>query len=285
MTFRVKGFESCYDKIRKKSYTCDFFNNVEDLAGVRVVCIYFADLERINSLIDNNFIVIRRDRKTLFTGSTESGYLSDHYIVKLSEERKLASDAELMELKCEIQVRTQLMHAWATVSHELFYKKEIGFSENVMREMVALSSLLYVADQRFDAYKKAVQEEQKKAAKMIDASKIAKDSPMTSENLAGYLRIKFPSRKASGTLSYEQLSNQLNEMGLTSVLSIDKLILKASNALLEYEKEHPPRSEPGTRYDRIGAARISVALADSRNKDSTYFYVMDLDKFRKMVTE
>jgi ppGpp synthetase/RelA/SpoT-type nucleotidyltranferase len=283
--FRVKDFESFYSKIIRNSYESEFFNKIEDIAGVRIICIYFDDLDRIGDLIANNFIVERKDRKSElpFKAGKESGYLSDHYIVTLSKTNELSSDQDLMKIKCEIQARTVLMHGWATVSHELNYKKTPGLNKKHLREMIAVSSLLYVADQRFDAYRKAVGEDITAAVKSIGKRKFNLDKSVTSVNLIKYLRFRFPLRDDSDSTSYEQLEEQLNKLGLNSFKNLDKLINSAEYALKEYEKEHPPGSEPGKRYDRVGATRICITLMNTSNKDSTNFYIMDRDKFRKKV--
>lgn len=285
LSTRVKNLESFFDKIKRRNINNDYFNNIEDIAGVRVICIYFSDVEKIGKIIEDNFELVRADRKTAYDRVDVFGYLSDHYVVKLREESKLPSDEDLMDFKCEIQVRTILMHAWATVSHELDYKKERGISDVLKREMYAVSSLLYVADQRFDAYKKAEQEELKKAEELSIREEMNLDQPITSANLEMYLQWRFPGRKASETNSYEELVEQLSNMGFDSLQTIDRLIVKATNALLQYEKEHPPCSIAGAKYDRVGATRVCIALADTRNKDSKSFYVIDLNKFRAMIAE
>ena len=41
--FRVKEFESFYEKIERKTYS-DPFNDIEDICGIRIIC-YYTDAE------------------------------------------------------------------------------------------------------------------------------------------------------------------------------------------------------------------------------------------------
>ena len=99
-------------KSLRKQLSQNFFEVIEDIAGVRVVCLYRSDLEKIGKIIANNFIEVFFNIKTQRTPSTEFGYMADHYVVMLSEECKGPRYNNLKLIKCEIQGRTVLMDAW-----------------------------------------------------------------------------------------------------------------------------------------------------------------------------
>lgn len=51
------------------------------------------------------------------------GYLSVHYFLKLNNKRLALSEYKGYKgLKCEVQVRTLLQHAWAEIEHDRNYK-------------------------------------------------------------------------------------------------------------------------------------------------------------------
>jgi putative GTP pyrophosphokinase len=279
---RVKDFDSFYEKILSLNVNDNFFNAIEDIAGVRFICKYYSDLEKIDKIINEEFNVVRSNRKTLFKRISEFGYLSDHYIVKLKKETTQPSEMDLLDLKCEIQIRTILMHAWDTVSHELAYKKPI-IDDETKREFYAISGLLYLADQRFDAYKKTALEKLEKQKHITIAFEL--QQKITDESLGHYLKWKFPTRLEPKTIIFEEFAQELQTMSYDSFKILDNIITKAEHILPIYEKDHPPRSIGGELYDSVGAARICIGIADTKNKKSNSFYVIDLEKYRLMLNE
>jgi len=61
----------------------------------------------------------------------------------------------IKSLKCEIQVRTASMHAWATVSHHLDYKQEADIPSELKDDFYALSGVFYIADSLFEQFREA----------------------------------------------------------------------------------------------------------------------------------
>ena len=56
-------------------------------------------------------------------------------------------------IKFEIQCRTILQNAWASVSHRLAYKGEASIPEALRKDFHALAGLFYVADKHFELLK------------------------------------------------------------------------------------------------------------------------------------
>ncbi|MDH4203696.1 MAG: RelA/SpoT domain-containing protein [Phycisphaerae bacterium] len=139
---RIKGFDSVLDKIQRKGIT-NPFEEIHDVVGLRVVCLFRSDLDRIEWVIANLFDIIRNDpSKDIF------GYTGWHFTVKLKGASHIHTNP------FEIQIRTISQDAWDSVSHYLFYKKNCNFEENSIEEETkrnfdALSGLFYVADTNF----------------------------------------------------------------------------------------------------------------------------------------
>jgi putative GTP pyrophosphokinase len=127
--FRLKDFDSFYAKIIRKDYGGAPFDLIEDIAGIRIICLYRSDLEKIEDVIKKNFRVL--SSKTIRDTPLTFGYLSDHYIVCIPDKYTGIRYDSIKCLKCEIQVRTVSMHAWATVSHQLDYKLKPTFPPNL----------------------------------------------------------------------------------------------------------------------------------------------------------
>jgi len=149
---RVKTFESLVEKIARKQaegkVISDPFEDIEDIAGVRIICYFSKDVEEIGKIIKSgqDFSVheiveikstsikktkIVRDAQGQERERSEEkrtahvGYSATHYIVTLTEDRtKLPEYKDLKGIKCEIQVKTIFDHAWSQVEHRLRYKSD-----------------------------------------------------------------------------------------------------------------------------------------------------------------
>jgi ppGpp synthetase/RelA/SpoT-type nucleotidyltranferase len=127
---RVKTFESFQKKVEDKEYKKPF-EETEDICGLRIVCLFPADLHKIGNLIEETFYIIKKEDK-IFDNPPESfGYMSIHYIAILHESYKGAHYDDLKNLKFEIQLRTIAAHAWCSVSHHLDYKNPAAVTKKI----------------------------------------------------------------------------------------------------------------------------------------------------------
>jgi putative GTP pyrophosphokinase len=152
---RTKTVDSFAEKVRRKSGKyADPLAEITDLAALRVIAYFPADVERIGALLEQHFDVDwpnshRQDAEAL---SDRFGYRSDHYVVRLSTERTgLPEYARYDGMRAEIQVRTVMQHAWAAVDHQLRYKNASQLPPELQRRLSKLSALLEVADEQFAA--------------------------------------------------------------------------------------------------------------------------------------
>lgn len=148
---RTKDVKSFQGKITRpnKSY-CDPLADITDLSGVRVILYSLSDVERVAFLIQNEFLVDTAKSVNKFDqlDPDRFGYLSQHYIVKVSESRRGLSEwSDISDLFAEIQVRTVLQHAWASVEHFLVYKNEMDAPKLLRRRLFRLSALFELADE------------------------------------------------------------------------------------------------------------------------------------------
>jgi len=148
---RVKKLNQFTKKLERKKYK-DPFNQTEDLCGVRVICFFQNDVERIGEIIEKEFKVVSTIDKQREIGSTTFGYRSKHFVAKVKKGWcKIPNYEGLEDLKVEIQVRTILMHAWAEIEHKLAYKKETHIPPQFRRKFSLLSAKLEEADEQFEA--------------------------------------------------------------------------------------------------------------------------------------
>jgi ppGpp synthetase/RelA/SpoT-type nucleotidyltranferase len=145
---RIKEFDSFMEKIRRKDLQ-NPFQEINDIVGIRVICLYRDDIEKIKNVVSETFDVISDDDKTESRDVDRFGYSGSHIIARLGNEQNSSLQQSLHDLRFEIQIRTIAQHAWASISHHLFYKQSDKIPENQERDFQALSALFYVADSHF----------------------------------------------------------------------------------------------------------------------------------------
>ena len=119
-------------------------DEIKDLAGVRLIFYTNTDVDCfINSrLIPENFEIHWGHTRVHHPTEENANqrYQAIHYIVGLNEARTaLVEYAKFKGLRCEIQIQTILIHAWAETSHDITYKRfeNKGFGQRAIASIEA----------------------------------------------------------------------------------------------------------------------------------------------------
>lgn len=145
---RIKDIGSLLDKVRRKNIEKPF-EQIHDLVGFRIVCLFLSDLEEIQEIICKEFEVFDEDDKVNDTELNIFGYMSLHLKANLKPSFESPYGEEIKNIPFEIQVRTIAQDAWASISHYFDYKKKSVIPDQLKRDFHALSGLFYVADTHF----------------------------------------------------------------------------------------------------------------------------------------
>ncbi len=143
---RIKPFDSFLNKIKRK-HIKDPFNQIHDLIGLRIICLFLEDITNIGDLIKQEFNVFDVENKIDEASCDVFGYMATHYKARLKDDTSFNGAAKAYPF--EIQIRTIAQDAWASISHYLFYKHEITLPDNLKRDFHALSGLFYISDTHF----------------------------------------------------------------------------------------------------------------------------------------
>jgi len=169
MTHRTKDLDSLNKKIDKKQGKYTNLNDITDVVGIRIITYLESDVDKIATLIKKEFIPDDKnsiDKRNLKTD--QFGYKSLHIVVSLNESRsKLREYKKYANLKCEIQIRSILQHAWAEIEHDLGYKSTLAIPETSKRSFNRLAALLETADIEFDRLKKELHDYENEIPKLI----------------------------------------------------------------------------------------------------------------------
>ncbi len=146
---RVKKEDSLAGKLERKSDKYRSLEDLTDILGIRVVCFFGDDVDRVGKAIEELFVVDRENSvdKRAIIKANSFGYLSLHYICALPEGQEYPP--EICGRKFEIQVRTTLQHTWACIEHDMGYKSEFGIPRVAVRQFARIAGLLELADDEF----------------------------------------------------------------------------------------------------------------------------------------
>lgn len=150
--YRIKTKDSCSGKLKKKSHYTSF-EDMTDIAGLRVITLVESDLEKVSKIIAENFNVHKDDSgdKADLLGADKFGYRSIHFVCDIGQQRVQFPEFSLFKGLCfEIQIRTALSHAWAEIEHDRGYKLGGELPAHLKRRFNLLSGLLESADLEFN---------------------------------------------------------------------------------------------------------------------------------------
>lgn len=116
---RVKSVSSILEKMQRKHIPMERMEEeVEDIAGIRIICQFEEDIETVASLIQKRMDMEIKSEKNYLKHMKQSGYRSYHLIIYYTVETIQGPK----KLQAEIQIRTMAMNFWATIEHSLQYK-------------------------------------------------------------------------------------------------------------------------------------------------------------------
>lgn len=84
LPYRIKSFDSFAEKARSKNLT-DPFNEIHDIVGLRVVCLFLSDLPKVGKVIEDTFHLIAKDDKIDGRPKNVFGYMDIQYVVSLEQ--------------------------------------------------------------------------------------------------------------------------------------------------------------------------------------------------------
>jgi len=152
---RTKDLESLDKKIDRKSGKYKNLSDITDLVGIRIITYLESDVDLISQLILDEFKEDKpnsTDKRIL--KSDQFGYKSLHIVCSLNDARSdLKEYISYKDIKCEVQIRSILQHAWAEIEHDLGYKGKSAIPEEYVRDFNRLAALLETADKEFDRLK------------------------------------------------------------------------------------------------------------------------------------
>ncbi len=224
---RTKSVESMVAKSVKQTSAGEFKyadpqTEITDLVGARVEVPLSTDLPAVVRALNSTYAITEELEK----GSDQSidipGYRSLHFLVRVRQDdpdyRELSEFADMI---VEVQVRTTLQHAWASLQHDLMYKTERAPTPAVKRRLVALAGLLELADREFVSVRQAHSE----IADAAPPDVATAPGALSASGLRHLAEQIFGEEDVSSQSWYVELKSSFDKLGLASGAELDSLIL------------------------------------------------------------
>lgn len=143
---RIKKPESILKKMKGKNcgFTYkDMINNINDIAGVRVICPLKKDIFSIRNLISNLPGIRLIREKDYVTNPKKSGYSSYHLILEVP----ITLSQKIMYVRVEVQIRTMAMDFWASIEHKAKYKTDTKISKSASSKLIKYAKMINKIDE------------------------------------------------------------------------------------------------------------------------------------------
>ena len=153
---RIKTLPSILAKLRALGYPLSITSakkNLRDIAGVRVICCYVADIYRVAELLLGQDDISLIEEKNYIKNPKENGYRSLHIVVDVPV---FLSQGKVY-IPVEIQIRTVAMDFWATLEHGIRYKASEEVPQAIVDELRKCADVIAHTDDRMERIFKALQ--------------------------------------------------------------------------------------------------------------------------------
>lgn len=144
---RLKRTDSIFEKMERKNLPMTLESleeNINDVAGIRVICSYIDDIYEIADALIRQDDITLLEKKDYIEHPKPNGYRSLHLIVKVP----VFFTDRTKEMKVEVQIRTIAMDFWASLEHQIKYKKEICNQSEICRQLKECADVIAETDRK-----------------------------------------------------------------------------------------------------------------------------------------
>lgn len=149
---RIKSPESIIKKLHTRGYEVSLESiaeNLHDVAGIRVICSFIDDIYEVAQMLTKQDDVTLIETKDYIQNPKPNGYRSLHLILEVPV---FFSDRK-QPMKVEVQIRTIAMDFWASLDHQLRYKKDIENASQISADLKDCADIISATDQRMQIIK------------------------------------------------------------------------------------------------------------------------------------
>lgn len=161
---RIKTEESLKGKLALKGNKYQSLRDITDILGARIITFYTDDVDRIAAMAEQIFEIDWKNSvdKRMLHQLDSFGYNSLHYICKLPG----------YDYSFELQLRTTLQHAWASINHDIGYKSGVEIPSEYLRRINRLAGILEMADDEFSRIRTEITDYRRRVQQLVQNGKL-----------------------------------------------------------------------------------------------------------------
>ncbi len=156
ITGRIKTPESIIAKLKRRKMEISIdssLENLTDIAGVRVICSFISDIYMIAEIFAKQDDIEIVQVKDYISHPKPSGYRSLHMIVKVP----VFFATGTKKIVVEVQLRTIAMDFWATLEHQIYYKKDLIIDKSITNRLHACADKITDIDEEMEKIHKTIE--------------------------------------------------------------------------------------------------------------------------------
>jgi putative GTP pyrophosphokinase len=153
---RLKSSTSVIEKMMRKSVPFSLENieaHIQDMAGIRVICSYVDDIYMLAEALISQDDITLIDKKDYIANPKPNGYRSLHLIVSVP----VFFSQQKRDMKVEVQIRTIAMDYWASLEHQMKYKRELPEQEEIVKQLKECAEDIYQVDMKMMGVRRRVE--------------------------------------------------------------------------------------------------------------------------------
>lgn len=154
---RVKKPMSIVEKLKRRGFEISLesmVKNLDDVAGIRIICSFLDDIYEVADMLVRQDDVTVIAVKDYIKNPKPNGYRSYHMIIEVPV---FFSDSK-EPIRVEVQIRTIAMDFWASLDHQLKYKKNfIDDNGDISGELKKCANVIADTDKRMLAIRKKIE--------------------------------------------------------------------------------------------------------------------------------
>ncbi|MGN0372345.1 MAG: GTP pyrophosphokinase family protein [Enterocloster sp.] len=154
---RLKKPMSIVEKLQRRGYEISLdsmLNNLDDVAGIRIICSFVDDIYEVAEMLVRQDDIKVIAVKDYIKNPKPNGYRSYHMIIEIP----VFFSESKQPMRVEVQIRTIAMDFWASLDHQLKYKKTFADVDGtISEELKQCADVIAQTDEKMLAIRRRIE--------------------------------------------------------------------------------------------------------------------------------